>query len=143
MCCIPIPALIYHNFFFNILKGQKNPPDTPSNKIGALEGGRGGVNSGFVTYSLPPPRLLLSLVVFVAATVGTMISMMRIFPDKIMNMMLLYKIMLMLLINLTRYKPLTLINVSANQNMDQYLSYMLLAVTSTTGIPAVNRHETT
>ena len=101
------------------------------------------MNSGFVTYSLSPPRLLLSLVVFVAATVGTMMSKMTIFPDKIMNMMLLYKIRLMMLINLTQYKPLTLINVSANQNMDQYLSYMLLAVTSTTGIPAVNRHETT
>ena len=101
------------------------------------------MNSGFVTYSLLPPRLLLSLVVFEAATVGTMISMMMIFPDKIMNMMLLYKIRLMMLINLTRYKPLTLINVSANQNLDQYLLYTLLAVTSTTGIPAVNRHETT
>ena len=101
------------------------------------------MNSGFVTYSLSPPRLLLSLVVFEAATVGTMISMMMIFPDKIMNMMLHYKIRLMMLINLTRYKPLTLINASANQNMDQYLSYMLLAVTSTTGIPAVNRQETT
>ena len=125
------------------MKGPKNPPDTPSNIIGALEGVRGGVNSGFVTYSLSPPRLLLSFVVFVAATVGTMISVMMIFPDKIMNMMLLYKIRLMMLINLTQYKPLTLIIVSANQNMDQYLSYMLLAVTSTTGIPAVNRHETT
>ena len=138
-----MPAIINHNFFLDILKGKKKSPRYTEQHNWCFGGGRGGVNSGFVTYSLPPPRLLLSLVVFVAATVGTMISMMRIFPDKIMNMMLLYKSMLMLLINLTRYKPLTLINVSANQNMDQYLSYMLLAVTSTTGIPAVNRHETT
>ena len=94
------------------------------------------MNSGFVTYSLLPPRLLLSLVVFEAATVGTMISMMMIFPDKIMNMMLLYKIRLMMLKNRTQYKPLTLIIVSANQNLDQFLLYMILAV------PALNRHET-
>ena len=94
------------------------------------------MNSGFVTYSLSPPRLLLSLVVFVAATVGTMILMMMIFPDKIMNMTLLYKVMLMMLINLTQYRPLTLIIVSANQNLDQFFLYMILAV------PALNRHET-
>ena len=130
------------NCFSIFYRGQKSPRYTEQHNW-YFGGGRGGVNSGFVTYSLSPPWLLLSLVVFEAATVGTMISMMMIFPDKIMNMMLLYKIRLMMLINLTRYKPLTLINVSANQNLDQYLLYTLLAVTSTTGIPAVNRHETT
>ena len=96
------------NCFSIFYRGQKSPRYTEQHNW-CFGGGRGGVNSGFVTYSLPPPRLLLSLVVFEAATVGTMISMMMIFPDKIMNMMLHYKIRLMMLINLTRYKPLTLI----------------------------------
>ena len=45
-------------FFLDILKGQKKSPRYTEQHNWCFGGGRGGVNSGFVTYSLSPQRLL-------------------------------------------------------------------------------------